>query len=244
MPNKESNYQLSVVVPCFNEEENIPELVRRLQEVFKNNNIAGEIVFVDDGSKDATSQRAGEYKAQYPNINCIQHSRNQGIVAGWQTGARNAKSDYVVIIDADMQYAPEDIPALYFELMKGEHDIVQGWRQTYDDSNYRFILSAGFSKMLNLIFGLNLNDIKSGFLATGKQKFLHIFDHRYHYNFYQHLITISAVSKGYTIKQIPVKFNQRYKGKSFITSPITFSLKAVLELPKAFWEFRVLSRKH
>lgn len=236
-------YEVSVVVPCFNEEGNIETLVERIQQLFTEHSMNGEIVLVNDASRDATQEKIDNSIEIHNNIRSMKHEVNKGIFQGWVTGVNNALGRYAVIIDADLQYDPQDISTLYNEVVKNEFDIIQGWRKNYNDSYLRNILKAGFSKLLGIIFNCRLQDIKSGFIICQKDIFIDILSYKFKYQFPQHYLTLSAISKQYTIKQIPITFNRRFAGTSFINAPLLFSLKAFLELPKAFKEFRSLNRK-
>ncbi|MEM3101547.1 MAG: glycosyltransferase family 2 protein [Candidatus Nitrosotenuis sp.] len=236
-------FDVSVIVPCFNEEGNIPILVKKIQECFTNHSINGEIILVNDASRDGTQEQIDMVRERYKNIRSFTHEVNKGIYQSWLTGANSASGRYIVIIDADMQYDPSDIYSLYSEMQKNESDIIQCWRMNYYDSRLRRILNLGFSKFLNIIFNCRLKDIKSGFLICKKGVFIDMLSYKLKYKFPQHYITISAISKGYTIKQIPTTFNKRFSGRSFISNPFVFSLGAMLELPKAFYEFRILRNR-
>lgn len=232
---------LSVVVPCFNEQGNIPILIERIAKVFELHNIAGEVVLVDDCSKDDTWKVMQIVSEKYPFVRCLQHEVNQGIVGGWKTGANNARGEYVLIMDADLQYLPEDIFRLYSEIKKGDYDIVQGWRHYAEDNSFlRKFQSQAFSFLLNTLFLMNLRDIKSGFLVCKREVFRDILNYKNKYKHYQHIITIAAHCKGYKIKQIPVVFDKRQFGESYLKNvPIKFILNALTDIPKAFVEFRV-----
>ncbi|MBI4698325.1 MAG: glycosyltransferase family 2 protein [Nitrospirae bacterium] len=236
-------FDITAVIPCFNEEDNIAALVEKVQQAFSTHSINGEIILVNDASLDGTQRQIDIAMQKYNNIRSFGHKKNKGIFKSWITGARNASGRYVVILDADLQYDPDDIPVLYNEIQKNKCDIVQGWRKNYSDTRFRYILSVGFSKLLGVFFKCRLQDIKSGFLICRKEVFMDILSYKLEYMFPQHYLTLSGISKKYKIDQIPVTFRKRLSGNSYITSPFLFSLKAFWELPKAFYEFRVLSRK-
>lgn len=235
---------LSVIVPCFNEEENIATLVEKINQVFTGHSINGEIVLVNDASLDGTQEQIDISIENNKNIRSFKHEINKGIFQGWVTGVHNAIGRYAVIIDADLQYDPADIYTLYTEMIKNEYDVIQGWRKEYHDSLLRNILKKGFSGLLGITFNCSrLQDIKSGFIMCRKEVFTDILSYKLAYEFPQHYLTISLLSKKYTIKQIPITFGKRFAGTSFISAPLLFSLKAFFELPKAFYEFRILNRK-
>lgn len=231
--------QLSVIVPCYNEEANLRELVRRTREALALHRIAGEVLLVDDKSRDGTRAVIEELARAHPEVVGLHHEETRGIVEGWRTGLAAARAPLVVITDADLQYAPEDIPRLYHILRREGADVVQGWRiaHNYRDT-YRYLLSIAFSFLLNRLFGTRLRDIKSGFLCTRREVFADMLETRRRFRFPQHFVVVNAVAKGYAVRQEPILFWRRQAGESFIRSPIRFGLAALLDLPGAIREFR------
>lgn len=236
--------ELSVIVPCFNEEKNLPNLVGRLHETMTLNNIDAEIVLVDDCSRDQTKAVIEQLAKTHPFVTGVFHTENRGIHGGWRSGLGAAHASIVSIMDADLQYAPEDLPRLYRIWQREKPDVVQGWRIAHNFSaTYRYVLSLGFSFLMNRLMGTNLNDIKSGFLCAPRDVFASMLDTQFHYRFPQHFIVINGIAKGYTVRQEPVLFWNREAGESFITSPLRFSLRSLRDLPYAFTEFRLRRKK-
>jgi glycosyltransferase involved in cell wall biosynthesis len=130
---------LSVVAPCFNEAKNLRELVERLNQTFQRKQIAGEIVLVNDGSRDTTGSVIDELARLNPNVVGVHHPVNRGIEAAWRSGLQAARGVYVCFIDADLQHLPEDVYRLLREIQLSNADL-QGtaWRQL---KNSRYILS-------------------------------------------------------------------------------------------------------
>jgi hypothetical protein len=146
-------------------------------------------------------------------------------------------------MDADLQYAPEDLPRLYRIWKREKPDVVQGWRIAHNfKATYRYVLSLGFSFLLNRLFGTDLKDIKSGFLCTSRETFADMLETKHKYVFPQHFIVVNAAAKGYSIRQEPVLFWNREAGESFISSPFRFGLRSLVDLPHAFSEFRLNRR--
>jgi len=108
--------ELSIIVPCRNEAENVVELAERMQRVFETRGIAGEVVFVDDGSTDHTPALIDQLAAQHPFVRAVHHPQNRGMSAAWQSGLEAARGRYVGVMDGDLQYLPEDVYRLYREL--------------------------------------------------------------------------------------------------------------------------------
>ena len=125
--------ELSVIVPCLNEELNIPELTARLLRTFEVGGFVGEVVLVDDGSRDGTAAAIRALVASHPGgpgsrVTGVFHPTNLGIAEGWKSGVRAASGKLVATIDADLQYQPEDLLRLRRALYEHTVDVVQGWR--------------------------------------------------------------------------------------------------------------------
>jgi len=236
---------LSVLVPCYNEVGNLRELVGRTVRAVSSADIDRfEILLVDDGSSDGTGPLIDSLAVEFPQVVPLHHQQNHGIVAGWRSGSSHSRGRVVLTTDADLQYAPEDIPGLYRELETGSWDLVQGWRKNYrEKSLLRKLLSNGFSGILRLLFFLPLRDVKSGFIAYRREVLEDILDYRFHYFYFQSLPTVAAYFKGYRIRQVPITFHRRFAGSSSIESPIIFSIRSALDLPKALVEYRFLKQR-
>ena len=237
--------ELSVVVPCYNEAGNLPELVTRLRSVFEKRKVRGEIVLVNDGSGDGTGTVIDALAVAHPEVVPVHHDQNRGLAAGWDTGVAKATGAYVCLIDADLQYQPEDVARLHRELLHTRVDLVQGYRSSIGrqrDSRYR--LSKGLNAMLNTLFGMRLRDNKSGFVIARRETLAHILHRRYSYAYFQTFIAVSAHAKGYSIREIETIFETRLVGHSFIPSfPLGLILRVFADLAKGFVEFRLAPKQ-
>ena len=238
--------EVSVIAPCLNEEENIEPLVKRINKALNKARINGEIILINDGSKDDTLSILKKVKSKTKNLIIINHNKNKGIVEAWKSGLRKATGRYVITTDSDLQYLPEDIPRLYKKIKGSKFDLVQGRREKDEEKNFiRDSLSVSLSFILNRIFSMKLKDIKSGFIIYKRKVFKDILDYKKNYNLFQHFVTVAAHWKGYKIKQIPVKFAKRKHGKSFINAvPVKFIVKILLDIPKAISEYRLNHNNH
>src|SRR6187455_2937398 len=147
---------LSVIVPCFNEELNIPELTERVLRMFDAGRLRGELLLVDDGSSDGTARVIREQEAAHGKaVRGVFHRDNRGLAAAWRSGTDAAEAPTVAVLDADLQYQPEDVLRLYRTLMDHSIDVVQGWRSSVGrERGQRYYLSRGFNTMLNAAFGM------------------------------------------------------------------------------------------
>lgn len=232
--------ELSVIVPCLNEEANIPELVSRIGEVFGKGGFTGELILVDDGSTDQTWQRMQEAAAAHPFVAPQRHPRNRGIAAAWRTGVTAARGRLVGILDADLQYQPEDLLRLRRELEHSGVDIVQGWRSPVGrEKNPRYYYSRGLNVMLNVAFGMDLRDNKSGFLVTKREILDDLLAYRGSYFYWQSFLMVAAHKKGYSYKQVETLFEPRRAGKSFLdNAPIKAVARSFVDIGQALIEYR------
>jgi glycosyltransferase involved in cell wall biosynthesis len=123
---------LSVVIPAYNEEENVPILYEKLKRVLDSLGEDYEIIFVDDGSTDGTYQRLKQLTEKDSRLKVIMFKRNYGQTAAMSAGFEHAKGDVIITLDADLQNDPEDIPLLLEKLKEGYH-VVSGWRKDRKD---------------------------------------------------------------------------------------------------------------
>ena len=236
--------QLSVIAPCFNEELNIPELTRRVLNVFDHGKIEGELVLVDDGSRDGTRVVIERMMQEHPGrVVGRFHPANLGMAYGWKTGVAAASAPIVAVIDADLQYQPEDLLRLYRELLDHSVDIVQGWRSAVGrERGARYNLSRGLNYMLNKTFGMELQDNKSGFVMCAKEVMEDLLTYKGNYYYWQSFIMVAAHAKGYSYKEVETLFENRRAGKSFLDGATAKAVtRSLADIGKAAWEYRLKS---
>ncbi|GMV14727.1 MAG: glycosyltransferase [Polyangiaceae bacterium] len=236
-----SDVELSVIAPCLNEELNVPELTARVLGVFDKGGFAGELVLVDDGSKDGTARAIRAMMAAHPGrVTGAFHPQNRGIAAAWKSGAAVARGRLVATIDADLQYQPEDLLRLRRALYEHSVDVVQGWRSWVGrQKDKRYHISRAFNFMLNSAFGMQLADNKSGFVMCAREVFQDLLTYEGKYFYWQSFVMVAAHSKGYSYKEIETLFEQRKAGESFLDKQAArASVKSAYDLGKALWEYR------
>ncbi|UZR94241.1 glycosyltransferase family 2 protein [Chondrinema litorale] len=154
--------QISVVIPLFNEEESLPELVAWIDKVMKANQYSYEVILIDDGSKDNSWEIVKKLKTEYPAVRGISFLRNYGKSAALHTGFGAAKGKVVITMDADLQDSPDEIPDLYRMIAEEGYDLVSGWKRKRYDPISKTIPSKLFNKVTQLSSGIKLHDFNCG----------------------------------------------------------------------------------
>ena len=148
---------LSVIVPVYNEAANLGELFTRLHAVLVALGRSHEIIFVDDGSRDASADILADLYARHPAVRVIRLNRNYGQHAAIFAGLDHARGEVVVTLDADLQNPPEEIPRLLSEVEAG-HDVVGGRRLQRRDPVLRKMLSWGMNHLTSRLVGVRMRD--------------------------------------------------------------------------------------
>lgn len=159
MTNNKSDNEiyLSVVVPVYNEEENIEIFSEELSEVLCSLNKSFEVIYINDGSTDSSWEILKKVKKENSKINIYRFARNYGQHTAIFAGFEHAKGDIIITIDADLQNPPAEIPR-FIKIIEDGHDSVGGWRKNRHDPFYRKMVSKVGNIILNKITGIKLND--------------------------------------------------------------------------------------
>lgn len=148
---------VSVVVPVYNEVENLPELFDRLKTVLEKRGESFELLFVDDGSTDGSVELLAELAEKYPFVGFLELQANFGQHAAVFAGLEAASGEVVVTLDADLQNPPEEIPRLLAALEDG-HDVAAGWRKERKDPLTRRAASYLVNRLMSYATGVHLHD--------------------------------------------------------------------------------------
>lgn len=238
----EEPVELSVIVPCLNEELNLPELTTRVLRTFEVGGFPGELVLVDDGSTDGTARVIRELMGSHPGVvTGVFHPKNRGMAAGWKSGAHAARGRLCAIIDADLQYQPEDLLRLRRALYEHSVDIAQGWRSAVGrERGYRYTLSRGLNSLLNGVFSMALQDNKSGFVVCAREVLEDLLTYRGSYFYWQSFLMVAAHAKGYSYKEVETIFENRRQGTSFLdNAAVKATAKSLVDLGRAAVEYRL-----
>lgn len=200
--------QLSVVIPAYNEEEAIGEVIDALQTLFRQEGIEAEVVVVDDGSTDRTGEIASSRS-----VTLIRHPQNIGYGASIKSGVRHARYNNICITDADGTYPIHAIPELarYIEAF----DMVVGARQGkhYRGSLLKHPARLIFLYLVQFATGTRIPDANSGLRIFKRDRVLPFFHSLCHGFSFTTTITLGMLSRGYFVKFVPIQYYAR-KGKS------------------------------
>ncbi|TVQ48647.1 MAG: glycosyltransferase [Saprospirales bacterium] len=156
---------ISIVIPLYNEEESLSELLWWIKEVMDDFGKTYEVVLIDDGSTDSSWIEILKLKEIYPQIKGIRFRTNYGKSAALQKGFEHAGGTVVITMDADLQDSPEEIPDLYQMIIEDDYDLVSGWKKKRYDPITKTIPTKLFNFTTRLISGVKLNDINCGLKA-------------------------------------------------------------------------------
>ncbi|GAB1464170.1 glycosyltransferase family 2 protein [Pedobacter sp.] len=156
---------ISVVIPLYNEDESLPELIAWIDDVMQKHNFSYEAIFVDDGSTDRSWQIITELKEKFASIRAIKFRRNYGKSAALNVGFAAAQGDVVITMDADLQDSPDEIPVLYSRIKDEGYDVVSGWKKKRYDPITKTIPTKLFNAATRKMSGIKLNDFNCGLKA-------------------------------------------------------------------------------
>lgn len=153
---------ISIVVPLYNEDESLPELISWIDDVMQKHNFSYEAIFIDDGSTDRSWQVITELKLRFASIRAIKFRRNYGKSAALNVGFAAAQGDVVITMDADLQDSPDEIPALYSRIKDEGYDVISGWKKKRYDPITKTIPTKLFNAATRKMSGIQLNDFNCG----------------------------------------------------------------------------------
>lgn len=202
---------ISVVVPLYNEEESLPELVSWIRRVMDEHKFSFEIVLVDDGSNDSSWAVIEDLSGQYTFIKGIKFRRNYGKSAALHTAFQVVKGDVVITMDADLQDSPDEIPELFRMIKEDGYHLVSGWKKKRYDPISKTIPSKLFNRTVRIFTGIKLHDFNCGLKAYRREviKSIEIFGEMHRY--------IPVLAKQAGFKRIGEKVVQHQERKYGVT---------------------------
>lgn len=213
----------SVVVPAKNEEGNVQRLFEAIKPVMDGLG-PWEMIVVDDGSEDATYQVLKEIRQRDSRLKIIRFRRSFGQTAAWSAGFDYASGDYVIVLDADMQNDPQDIPAMLAFMEKEQLDVVSGWRKDRKDKSSLKIGSVIGNAIRRWVTGEKIHDHGCSLKVYRKEALidLELYGEMHRY------ITALLSWKGFKVGEMVVRHHPRTAGKTKYT--IRKKLKGFLDL--------------
>ncbi len=203
--------EISVIIPANNESDSIASVIDRIHQVMESQNRSYEIITIDDGSEDGTGQVARAAGARV-----VRHPYNIGNGAAIKTGIRNARGELLVMMDADGQHPPEDIPHLV-EKLSTYHMVVGSRTQNSESSPHRNFANRIYNLFASYVCGRRIDDLTSGFRAI-RADLAHEFASLLPNSFsYPTTLTMATLRSGYSLTFVPFNNVKRQgKGKSKI----------------------------
>jgi dolichol-phosphate mannosyltransferase len=197
---------LSLVIPAYNEQENIPVLLERVGAALSQTGKSFEVLIVDDGSTDSTPKLLEEGMQKYPWLRVLRMAKNGGQSAAFEAGFKAARGEVIATIDADLQNDPEEIPRL-LPMLDG-YDMITGWRKDRHDTGFRRFQTRIANRVRNWLSDETIQDSASS-LKLYKR---HCVEGLKLFNGMHRFFPTLVKMRGYTVFETPVKHSQRYAG--------------------------------
>lgn len=238
---------VSIIVPTYKEKGNVKALIERIHSSISDNgkNANYEVIIVDDNSPDGTAELVTELSNKYP-VRCIVRKNERGLASAVVTGLKNAKGDIFVVMDADLQHPPEDVPSLIEEIRKGA-DISIANRYAYKEGFnglglHRKIISKGANYPAKILFRKlsGISDIQSGFFALKRDVIKNVQLNPLGYKILLEILVLGNYNK---VKEIPYRFAKREYGETKLGAKVIFEyLIHITTLANRTGEFKRFTR--
>lgn len=197
----ETRRNFAVIIPAFNEVDNVPDLVREFAALFQKYELSGDIVLVDDGSTDGTAQLARQLGDRHWKV--VSHRRNFGKTEAMLTGAQNTDAEYLVLYDADLQHAPEDVVRYLAKLQEG-WDIVTGRKiGRYEKQS----ISGIYNRLNRWLFKVPVSDLNS--MKGFRREILDEISLRHDWH---RFFVVLAYAEGFSVTEIDIALHARRHG--------------------------------
>ncbi|KTD16434.1 glycosyltransferase family 2 protein [Legionella jordanis] len=201
--------ELSIIIPVYNEVDNVESLYQEIVAALPKEQFIYEVIFVDDGSTDGTSDRLRALSQQFDNLKVVYHKRNYGQSAGLVSGARAAQYPMLVTLDGDGQNDPNDIPLL-FKHLKDAKTVVLGNRKKRDDNGLRRISSRVGNGIRKRLLDDDCPDTGCSLKLFPREAFLAL----PHFNHLHRFLPALFIRAGFKLVNVPVNHRPRWHGVS------------------------------
>jgi glycosyltransferase involved in cell wall biosynthesis len=200
--------KISVIIPVYNEKSTISEIIARVRAV----DLEKEIIIVDDGSTDGTSQHLAEIGSQFEDVNVLSHKENRGKGAALRTGFAAASGEIIIIQDADLEYDPREYETLLVPILDGRAEVVYGSRFLGGPHRVLFFWHYIGNRFLTLLCdalsNLNLTDMETCYKAF-KKEVLDDFQLKSNRFGFEPEFTMKIAKKGFRVYEVPISYSGR-----------------------------------
>lgn len=210
--------KLSIIIPVFNEQKTVEEIIKKVNKVKLPSEVSKEIIVVDDASDDDSGERVRNLKPKIKNLKLIFHKVNKGKGAAVKTGIKNSSGDVILIQDADLEYNPQDYPRLLGPILKSKVKVVYGTRlknfplKLFGKRKTPLFTHYLGNKMLSfftrVLYGSSLSDMETCYKVF-KREVLDSFKLSAKRFDFEPEITAKVLKKGYKIYEVPIKVAPR-----------------------------------
>jgi glycosyltransferase involved in cell wall biosynthesis len=228
---KNRKLSVAVVIPCYNEVETIAEVLQRVESV----GIADEIIIVDDGSTDGTRAVLATIEAEaHQNLRIVYHEHNQGKGAALKTGFSTAKSDVIIIQDADFEYDPREYPILLRPLEEGIATVVYGSRFLGGPRKamnfWNMVANRSLTLVTNILFNAILSDMETCYKVFRREVAANMKIRARGFEF-EPEFTAKVLKQGIRIYEVPISYNGRewHEGKKIKWTDAPIALWTLLK---------------
>jgi len=202
--------EITVLVPVLDEAETVEELARRVAAVLDGLGRSFELVFVDDGSRDGTSQRILAARERDPRVRLVRLRRNFGKAAAISAGFDHSRGEIIVTMDGDLQDDPDEIPRMLEALDSGGFDLVSGWKRDRQDPLGKTLPSRLFNWATRRLAQVDLHDFNCGFKVYRRE----VLEQVPIYGELHRYIPVLASRRGFRIGELAVRHHARRSGVS------------------------------
>jgi glycosyltransferase involved in cell wall biosynthesis len=200
--------KISVIIPVYNEKSTITDIIARVRAV----DLEKEIVIVDDGSTDGTSEQLVEIGSKFENVSVLSHQKNRGKGAALKTGFASASGEIIIVQDADLEYDPRDYEMLLVPILDGRADVVYGSRFLGGPHRVLFFWHYIGNKFLTLLCdalsNLNLTDMETCYKVFKKEVLDDIKLKSNRFGF-EPEFTMKIARKGFRVYEVPISYSGR-----------------------------------